>query len=102
MTDMIEIKFRGKTVTRQHVLDAIRKFDWKYPDTSKYRNWLKNDFYKTALDFNGKLYPPKIILNIATEVGLDQFTGGVGSETYKILTKLGFVIIEKPNSPPKK
>ena len=42
------VKFRGKVVTRHHILSAIRAFDAKYPNTNDYKGWLEKGSYKYA------------------------------------------------------
>jgi hypothetical protein len=85
----------GVEVSHTDVLDAIRTFDREWPDTHAYEGWLTNGAYRYALVYNGRLYPPKKILNLATGVKLAQFNGGP-AQTNRILTEFGFDVIPKP------
>jgi hypothetical protein len=53
--------FKGVSVHRYEILDAIHTFDQVYPDTNQYYSWLEKNSYKFALSYRGKLYPCKHI-----------------------------------------
>jgi hypothetical protein len=86
--------FRGETVTRQQVLNALRHFDRDYPDTNMYDRWLEKDSYKYAVRYGGKLYPCKYILSLARGIENTDFPGG--EHTNSRFRKLGFEVIDKP------
>jgi hypothetical protein len=50
--------------------------------------------YKYALLYEGKKYPPKHILSVATGTPWHAFEGGV-QETNRVLGNLGFKIVDK-------
>ena len=77
------------------MLRALAAFDREWPQTHLYDDWLSKSSYRYALRFNGRLYPPKRILNLATGVSLQSFNGGV-AQTNRKLRSLGFEVIPKP------
>ena len=84
---------RGEPVIRQRIIRALKRFDSEYPDTNDYRSWLENRVYKYALQYEGKLYPPKPIVRLAR--GCDRLDFEVG-EAFRVLRRLGFEVIDKP------
>ena len=59
----MQILFKGRTVSQQGILDAMRDFDTQYADTNDYDNWLNRRTYKYVLWHNERQYPPKHILS---------------------------------------
>lgn len=88
------VKFLGRRVTRQNVIDALRHFDSQYPNTNDYKSWLDDRRYRYALIYGDKLYPCKHILSLASGFDLGRFTGG--EQTNKVFRRLGFEVIDKP------
>jgi hypothetical protein len=80
-------------VTRQGILDALHEFSRHYPDTNNYARWLDNPAYKYAVEYDGRLYPPKHILSTVTGVPTAHFNGG--EQTNRVFRQLGFVVIDK-------
>jgi 5-methylcytosine-specific restriction enzyme A len=93
----VQAEFRGKTVTSQDLLRVIAEFRAQYPDPSNYRNWLQNETYKYALDYQGQLYPPKILLSQMTGINTSEFSGG--KLINPVFQKLGFPLIAIRNPP---
>lgn len=93
---MAQVEFRNKYITRQQVLEEIRRFDEQYLDTNQYKGWLDSNSYHFALELDGKLYPPKHLLSEAARVPVKDFSGG--EETNNVLRSLGFTIINKLGS----
>lgn len=89
------VRFRGKDITKDMVVQELEKFDAEYPDTNNYDNWLEDDSYKYALEHRGKLYPPKYILSRLTGIDVIEFSGG--DETNNVFRELGFTIRNKDN-----
>jgi hypothetical protein len=76
------MKLKGIAVTTKNVLDAIAQFNaTEKPPVSQ----------KFMIDLDGKQYPPKKILSIATGLPVSGFSGGSGINNG--LTKLGFNIV---------
>src|SRR5580700_5910773 len=58
------------------------------------RGWEANRNFDYALVFEGRRYPPKEIISIATGVPASTFSGGLESNSY--LRKLGFTVVRLP------
>ena len=72
----METIFKGKSVAKENILAAIRKFDERYSDSNSYNSWLEKETYKYALEYHGKRYPCKYILSQATGIDILKFGGG--------------------------
>ena len=90
---MSTVTFKQKTVSIQEVLRAMRDFDAQYMDTNDYDSWLEKGTYKYAVQHDGKLYPCKYILSLATGVPTSGFSGG--EQTNRVFRRLGFRVIDK-------
>ncbi|MEO8610943.1 MAG: HNH endonuclease [Chloroflexota bacterium] len=86
--------FKGVSVTYQAVHEALQDFDEQYPNPSDYDQWIDKDGYKYALEFAGRLYPPKHILSVVTGIDVSRFSGG--DQTNRVFQQLGLVVVEKP------
>lgn len=81
---------------RRDILDVLGKFeeiqytDYKFQKSTTY-----------DLEYNGNLFPPKVIFGVSAIAVInrvlfaDEFTGGLDSVCFKVLTSLGFNIIDK-------
>jgi len=90
---MTQAIFKGKTVTREALLEAMRAFDTEFPDPARYERWLDKESYKYAVAHAGRLYPPKRILSLAAGVPSRQFGGG--EETNRVFRENGFEVGDK-------
>ncbi|WP_052808414.1 MrcB family domain-containing protein [Methyloterricola oryzae] len=75
-------------VTRDKILKAIQEFDSNLLPTDEWRTWENNPSQVWALAHDGKRYPPKKIISIATGLSVREFSGGPESNNY--LNALGF------------
>lgn len=89
----METTFKHQTVTRQQIIAALNEFARQYPDTNAYDDWLNKGSYKFAVRFDGRLYPPKQILSMATGISTSDFSGG--EQTNRIFRELGFDVGDK-------
>jgi len=80
---MTEIVFKGIRITREDVLEAMRKFDRDRRDSFFY--WAKY-----AVEYESKRYPPKETLRMAGK-DLGRFFGG--ESTNRCFRELGFQIV---------
>lgn len=86
-----------KSLGQSHIYDAVSVFDSLHGQVESY-------IASTGYDLlvNGKRYPPKAIFGLALSDLLNEtvlsnhFTGGVGSDCFKVLERLGFDIVPKP------
>ena len=89
----METIFLERTVTRQRILDVLHEFAAQYPDTDSYEGWLQKGTYRYAIRYDGRLYPPKHILSVATGIPTAEFNGG--EQTNRVFRQLGFDIENK-------
>jgi len=85
--------FKGHKITRQQVIQALEEFDFTYPASNDFENWLESGNYHYALDYEGKLYPPKYILSVVSGESVETFSGG--EQTHRVFANLGFKIVNK-------
>ncbi|MEI8628382.1 hypothetical protein [Vibrio sp. M60_M70] len=87
----------SKPLTTTHINDAVDVFDSLNGQIDSY---LPSTGYDLLV--NGKRYPPKTIFGLALSNLLGEpvlsshFTGGAGSDCFKVLERLGFDIVPKP------
>jgi hypothetical protein len=77
-------------LTREAVERAIADYRAEHLDTSQYRNWLDNKSYHSALEYEGKLYPPKRVV----EMAVNRKVHGLSAKAH--LEHLGYSVIPKP------
>ena len=63
-------------VSKHDILKAIAQFDREFPKTNDYDRWLDKRSYKYALEYEGRCYPPKKIMSMATAMPRSCFYGG--------------------------
>lgn len=78
-------------VNRDIILEAMNRFDQELRDTPEWQGWEDRGAQKYAILHEGKHYPPKQIISMATGVFRSQFSGGQQSNSY--LERRGFQII---------
>ncbi|QBE67378.1 HNH endonuclease [Pseudoduganella lutea] len=74
------------------VLEAINEFDTVWRDSTEYSGWEQNRNYLHAIIVNGRLYPPKMIISLATGMPTNTFYGGEPANSY--LRARGFKVIQ--------
>lgn len=70
--------------------EALAKFDREERATPKWQGWETRENYKYAIEKNGRLYPPKEIIALATGTPNASFSGGPEANGY--MRKHGFRI----------
>lgn len=75
-------------VSKEKIIEAIQDFETKLLPTDEWRNWESNAVQVWALVHEGKNYPPKKIVSMATGLSVKDFSGG--PETNSFLNNLGF------------
>lgn len=81
-------------VLRQDILKAIDKYDVDFPNND-YDHWLGKHIYKYALEYKGRLYPPKYIMSLVIGIPTTRFYGGK-DKVNRCFERQGFNIIPKP------
>jgi hypothetical protein len=80
-----------KDVSAEAVSEAIAEFDTFWRDSEEYSGWEQNRNYLHAIVANGRLYPPKMVISLATGLPTNTFYGGEPSNSY--LRARGFKVI---------
>jgi len=84
--------YRGKTITHDEVIEAMKQFDKEGRNTFAPGHWRRY-----AVEHNGNLYPPKELLRLVTGLPVD----GGGREVNAKFEGLGFKVPElESDSPP--
>lgn len=79
-------------VSPETITGALKAFDRKYRDTPEWLGWERKGTQRYAIVYQGKLYPPKMVISLATGMLRSKFSGGKQSNNY--LTKRGYIIID--------
>jgi hypothetical protein len=87
------VRLRGVAVSAEQVLRAFHEFGFEAHD----RDWLESKAQRYVVMHDGKPYPPKRILSIATGLPVRAFSGG--REANGVLRALGFVVLPKAAVP---
>jgi len=77
--------------TREAVLSAMDRFDRELRGTETWSGWEQNQAHKYAIEWEGRHYPVKEIVSLATRAPVSSFSGG--DEANKYATKMGFSVV---------
>lgn len=77
-------------VDRDVLLRALEEFDRTLREGAEFQHWEILQSQHWAIEHEGKLYPPKKILSLATGAPVSSFSGGPESNAY--LSQRGFVV----------
>jgi hypothetical protein len=55
-------------VSREELLEAVEKFDRELRDSQEFAGWENKLNYRYAIDYEGRRYPVKTIISLATNV----------------------------------
>ena len=84
-------------INRENIISALTEIDEKGIRAGRHSSTYD-------LEYNGKLYPPKYVLSLASkyatgsELEPHEFAGGENTEAFETLKKMGFTIVPKKNS----
>jgi hypothetical protein len=78
-------------VPRDRIIEALNRFDREDRGRDEWRTWQSNGNYEHALRIEGRLYPVKEIISLATGASKDSFSGGTEANSY--IENLGFEIV---------
>ncbi len=78
--------------TKELVVDALRRFDEEFRGASEWTNWEQYESHKYAIEYEGRRYPVKQIVSLATSVPVSSFSGGI--EANGFVEKLGFRVVQ--------
>ena len=77
-------------VAADQISSAMARFDAELRTTSQWAEWENHRSHRYAIKKDGKLYPVKQIISMATGAALDSFSGG--SEANHYVKERGFEI----------
>lgn len=60
----------------ENLREAIGRFDHELRDTPDWAGWEQNRAHLYAIEYEGKRYPVKQIISMATEIPVSDFSGG--------------------------
>ena len=81
-----------KLKSKRKVEQALRMFDTEFRDLGRYRGFASNKKHNFAIEHEGRLYPVKMIISLATGRPVDTFSGG--NEANDVIKSVGFNIVE--------
>jgi 5-methylcytosine-specific restriction protein A len=84
-------------VEKKVIEQALTKFDDQFRDQPEWAQWETNSAHKYAVRVNGKLYPAKKIISLATDLAVRDFMGGKPANGY--LRARGFEIVSLRAAP---
>jgi hypothetical protein len=82
-----------KDTTRDQVLAALTRFDTELRPLPKWQGWDSKTTQKYVLHHDGKAYPPKQVISLATGLGVNTFSGG--DESNRWLAKREFTVRDR-------
>lgn len=78
-------------VARDTLLDSLSRFDRELRATPAWAGWEQNRVHKYAITHDGRYYPVKQIIFMATGLPKPRFLGGSQANTY--VERRGFQVI---------
>jgi len=94
---MLRVHMALPDVSRENLIDAMQRFDVELRGRPEWANWETGAGQKYAVEHNGRLYPPKGVISLATGRDRDSFSGGEQSNGY--FAARGFTIKTLIDSP---
>ena len=82
-------------VSAEALQNAMAQFDRELRDTSDWAGWEQNRAHLYAIEYEGKRYPVKQIISMATEIPVSDFSGGqAAGDANHYVAGRGFKIVE--------
>lgn len=79
-------------VPRDTILDAMARFDAELRDSPEWADWERRPGYKFAIEEQGRRYPIKQVLSMATDAPVSTFSGGEEANGYA--RQRGFQVVQ--------
>jgi len=84
---------------RVQLLNAMQEFDRRLRITADWASWELNQAFKYAIELEGRRYPVKKIVSLATGAPVDQFSGGEGAgRANEMVERVGLRVVELSRS----
>ena len=80
-----------KAVSKERIQEALLEFDSHHRSKREWQSWETNLAHRYAIAAEGRMYPPKKIISIATGIAVAEFPGGHPTNSY--LLKRGFTLV---------
>jgi len=61
------------------IINAFKAFDSEYRSSNDWIGWETRKTQKYVIRYEGRLYPPKMIISLATGLSRSEFSGGLQS-----------------------
>jgi hypothetical protein len=79
----------------ENLREAIGRFDRELRDTPDWAGWEQNRAHLYAIEYEGKRYPVKQIISMATEIPVSDFSGSqAAGDANHYVADRGFSIVE--------
>jgi 5-methylcytosine-specific restriction enzyme A len=75
------------------IREALHEFDRSLRESDELAGWEQNGAQRYAIEYEGRHYPPKKVISLATQTPVRKFHGGL-REANKYLEARGFKIVE--------
>lgn len=95
VTNMVTL-LKLPPVKKEKLDRALRQFDEKFRNKPEWQGWIDNQAHRYAITENGRLYPAKKIVSLATGTPVGLFSGGQPTNGY--LKRHGYTIVDLPRS----
>jgi 5-methylcytosine-specific restriction protein A len=83
------------SVSAEALQNATTQFDRELRDTPDWADWEQNRAHLYAIEYEGKRYPVKQIISMATEIPVSDFSGGqAAGDANQFVSGRGFRIVE--------
>ena len=74
------------------IVKTLERFDLELRDTAEWAGWEQKENNKYAIQHQGRLYPVKRIISLATNAPINSFSGGAEANNY--IAGLGFSVVQ--------
>ena len=82
-------------VATEALADAMARFDRDFRDATEWASWEQNKAYLYAIEHDGRRYPVKQIISMATGMPVSEFSGAeAAGDANQYIVAHGFPIIE--------
>jgi hypothetical protein len=83
------------SVLAEALRDAMGRFDRELRHTANWVNWEQDRRHRYAIEHDGRGYPVKQIISMATGMRVRDFSGGSGpGDANRYVTSRGFAIVK--------
>lgn len=77
--------------SRSEILQALEEFDDEHRGEGRWADWQSNRNHKYAIEREGRLYPVKKIISMATGRPTNSFSGSFGLKPERSKINVGYI-----------